>query len=235
MRDVVGLTLFTYDRLDYAKRTLAAAAKYLVSPWPIWCHIASDGDPDEYVVELLSLAHSLFGEDQVSLSTTARRGYGASYNASTMVTHSIADILLPLEDDWELQRPLDIGPMIETLQDGDIGCIRMGYIGYTQQLRGEFAYRHGHHYLKLDPDSPEPHVFSGGPRLETRSFEVNVGLWPEGLHAGETEFEVAHRREAREGIAWPIDLIAPRGDAFAHIGTRVVKDAPLAVLEGVMA
>ena len=74
-------------------------------------------------------------------------------------------------------------------------------------------------WLALDPDSPEPHVFAGHPRLELAEWERYVGPWPEGLAAGPTEFEVAHRREARMGVAWPIDLIKPTGDAFVHIGT----------------
>src|SRR3990167_1626144 len=171
--------LLTYDRFDYAERTLEALRENLQSPVPVHIHIADDGDPPDYRGNLVGVAAALFGSEAVSITNSERRGYGASYNLATMAAHTISDILLPLEDDWVLTRPLDIAPMIETLGDGDIRCIRMGYIGYTQTLRGEFAYRHGNHYLLFDSASEEPHVFAGGPRLETKEFEVAVGLWPE--------------------------------------------------------
>ncbi len=226
---MIIIMLLTFDRLDYAKKTLASAAKNLQVSESIWMHLADDGSSQEYRDELLDLAHSLWG-DNVSITNSDRGGYGASYNAATQIVHSISDLVLPLEDDWELIRPLNLDPIAKVLRDEIFGCVRMGYIGYTQELRSKFVWAEDYHWLALDPDSAEPHVFSGGPRLETVAWERTVGLWPEGEAAGVTEFEVAQRRVAREGVAWPIELIGVRGDAFVHIGTHVVKNAPLKML-----
>lgn len=217
--------LFTYDRLEIAKKTLHSLYN-LHSPEEIWLHIADDGSSQEYRDELFTVGHVLFS-DRVSISNSERGGYGASYNLATQATHLIADLLLPLEDDWELMRPLDLSPMVELLRRGEANCVRLGYVGWTQRLRSWFFGSGGYTWLQLDPDSEERHVFAGGPRLETRDFERSIGPWPEGEFAGWTEHIVAGKPESRQGVVWPADLIKPSGDAFVHIGSVPIKDAPL--------
>lgn len=218
----LAIVLLTYNRIDYAKTTLISTLANLKTSEELYVHIASDGDDEGYLSYLRQLAVRYVGEDHTTVSSVARLGYGASYNAATQVVHSLAGVefVLPLEDDWELRRTLDIEPCLQVLRDRVFGCIRMGYVGYTQQLRASFVSHVGHHWLALDPDSPEPHVFAGHPRLETVAWERSVGEWPEGLQPGQTEWEVAHRRAAREQVAWPISIIKPEGDAFVHIGAE---------------
>lgn len=158
--------------------------------------------------------------------TGGELGYGANYNRATMIVHEEAEVILPLEDDWELTREFDITRYADFLMRQDIiDCIRLGYIGYTQKLRSEFVYDEvmREHFLLFDPDSSEPHVWSGNPRLETRERQRRVGLWPEDLNPGATEFAVTVRDETRKKVAWPADLIFPRGDLFAHIGTVTAR------------
>lgn len=218
---MIGVVILTYDRLDYARRALLSLSNLKIpeSEGPLWCHIADDGSSQTYRDKLLKLARAEFG-DNVSITNSERGGYGASYNLATQIVHNVADLILPLEDDWELIRPLDLTPIVEVLRDGTFGCVRLGYVGYTQELVASFVAAHGYHWLALHADSSEPHVFAGGPRLETVHWERSVGPWPEGLTAGETEFVVAHKPEARIGVGWPVDLVKPAGDAFVHIGTN---------------
>lgn len=217
---MIAIVLLTYNRLDYARVTLTSTLENLKTSEELHVHIASDGDTKEYLGQLREIALEYVCESRVTMSNVSRMGYGASYNTATQVVHNLAgcEYVLPLEDDWELIRPLSIDPMISCLRDRIFGCIRMGYIGYTQQLRCSFVSHMGYHYLTLDPDSSEPHVFAGHPRLETVAWEKRVGPWPQGLQPGQTEWEVAHRREAREQVAWPIGQIGPDGDAFVHVG-----------------
>ena len=228
---MIGVILLTYDRMKYARTTLQSVARHLRSPEPVWLHVADDGSSQEYRDELLSLAHDLYG-DNVSVSNSERRGYGASYNAATQMVHHLADLVLPLEDDWELVRDLNVAPIAEVLRSGLFGCVRLGYVGFTQELRGKFVVGGSLMWLALDPLSPEPHVWTGGPRLETVEWEREVGPWPEDLAAGSTEFEVAHRPAARAGVAWPVDLVLPRGDAFVHIGSVQAGSLPEVALAG---
>ena len=224
----VTLVLFTYNRMMYAERTLTSALGFL--SWPantsLAVHIADDGSPEpDYINRLERLAGGYPHVKAVSSSNSQRGGYGASYNAAMRHVHQSADIVLALEDDWQCTRAFKMGPLIDALWESeDLGCIRLGYLGYTGELRGKFVYVSGYHYLVLDPTSAEPHVFAGHPRLEAVAWEREVGPWPEGENAGTTEFLVAHRAAARRRVAWPVDLVYPRGDLFAHIGTIPARE-----------
>lgn len=215
----VCILLLTYNRYDYAEKTLITALEHVkTKQHDLYVHIASDGDDDQYIEGLAQ--HVYASPYALTKSNSERGGYGANYNLATQTVHTYADYVLVLEDDWELKRDLDVDIFIGALRELEAGCMRLGYIGFTQPLRGEFASSHGRHWLRLDPSSPEPHVFAGHPRLETVTWQRSVGPWPEGLEPGQTEFSVAHIAEARYGVIWPIQEVKPYGDMFVHIGAR---------------
>lgn len=222
---MLAIVLLTYDRIDYAKLTLNSVLKNMVLPTneEIHVHIADDGSPEGYTQELIDLCVASPRVAHWTQSNSLHRGYGANYNLAMQTVHPLfrdgVGLVLPLEDDWELYRPLDMTSIIEALRHEWFGCVRMGYVGYTQPLRCRFVKFDDKHWLELDPDSEEPHVFAGHPRLETVAWERGVGPWPEGLNPGETEFTVAHWPAARQGVAWPLSLIDVSGNAFAHVGT----------------
>lgn len=222
--------LLTFDRAEYAVRTIKGLQKHLrySGIWTI--HVADDGSPEGYIREITDGANA---EDKAKGITTfyehtnaEQRGYGASYNLATQVIHNIAEIILPIEDDWELQKPLDLDPLVRILLEDDrVNCIRLGYIGYTQELRAKFIWSEetSQNLLLLDPTSPEHHVWAGHPRLETREYQRKVGGWPEGIDPGMTEFTVSHNAEARKGVVWPLELLTSAGNLFAHIGAQQAR------------
>lgn len=217
------LLLLTFDRFEYAERTLRSTLDRLHYSGPLSVHVADDGSPGDYRERLIEIAGGYAGVQGVSVSNSERRGYGANYNLALQVVHSFADVVLPLEDDWELQRPLDLDELVRVFAEADWpGCVRLGYLGFTQPLHGTVVSLAGRLYLHLTPESPEPHVWAGHPRLETRRYQRDVGPWTEGLDPGTTEFEVAHRPAARQGVLWPLDLCLPASQhgmsLFAHIG-----------------
>lgn len=215
----VAAVLLTYasgldsPRHIYAMRTMEALQKHLKYSGEIHYHIADDGSPKEHVEKLLV--------KDATTTCSNRNGYGASYNAATQLLHVTYDYLLMVEDDWELTRELDLDPLVQALDEG-IGCIRLGYLGWTQELRGKIIAKANQTFLLLDPSSEEPHVWSGHPRLETRIFQRYVGPWPENLDAGTTEFIVSKRQNSRENVVWPLDLGVRAGQIhgtlFEHIG-----------------
>lgn len=209
--------LLTYNRLDYAEATLRTTLDNIRFSGDLSVHIADDGTSDEYRQKLYDLAGGYTQVKGVSISNSERGGYGKNYNLAMQQVHLWADYILPLEDDWILVQRLDIDRFIPALDNVNIGCLRLGYLGFTQELRGKVYYKEFEHYLLIDPNTPEPHVFAGHPRLETKEWEKAVGPWPEGLRPGVTEFQVAHVRAARERVAWPMS-VRPSGDMFQHIG-----------------
>ena len=222
----VAIVLLTYEPgapepRGTAERTLRSTLDNIRYSGPLDVHIADDGSVEGHTAHLHALAGGYESVRNVGITNAERGGYGKSYNLAMQAVHASALILLPLEDDWELLRDLNLDPLVHALVDGfgGIECLRLGYIGFTQELRGSLFQTAAGIVLRFDDDSPEPHVFAGHPRLETRDFERRVGPWPEGLAAGKTEFEVSQRPEARLGVGFPLDVLHPRGDLFAHIGT----------------
>lgn len=227
----LSIVLLTYNRLDYAKQTISALMTNAIYPGgTVRLHIADDGSPDhdnyvaaiikkveEYSVYLDELGIKL---DEITVTNAERGGYGKNYNLACQVVHDLSDFIMPLEDDWVLRytadTPLDLSVVTAALADPRIGCVRLGYLGYTQRLYGEVIDSGGRNWLLLDSDSPEPHVFAGHPRVETVAWQRQLGAWPEGIAPGATEWEVAHRPEARTGVVWPMELGHP---LFEHIGT----------------
>src|SRR5574341_341094 len=226
----LGIILFTYDRPDYAETTLRSTLANLSFDGEVHVHIADDGSPPGQIERLGEAAvreadGRPYRLTAVTATNAERRGYGASYNLATQVVHDLVEYVLALEDDWELRHVLEVGSLIRAVEEsgGEIACIRLGYVGWPQELRRRFVYSASQQFLLLDPESPERHVFAGHPRLETVAFERAVGPWPEGLNAGATEFEVAGRPAARQGVAWPLDLRitasqSAGGSAYCHIG-----------------
>lgn len=218
----VCVILLTYEPGDRktAEPTLRSFIEHVEYSGAIDVHIADDGSLDGHVAMLREIAGSSEKVRNVGSTNAHRGGYGRSYNIATHEAHAAA-ILLPLEDDWTLTGPLNLDALVRTLLEAPsaIECIRLGYLGFTQGVVGTLAYTPAGMMFVFDPESAERHVFSGHPRLETRDYERRVGLWPEGRPAGETEFEVAGRPASRIGVAWPMDLIPPRGQLFAHTGS----------------
>ena len=230
------LVIFTYEPegepRNTAARTLTAFLDLARYSGQMNVHIADDGSPDGHREALRKIAGGYEHVGTVGVTNTEQHGYGASYNRATQSVHKANEIIVPLEDDWELQRALDLDPLVATLltpeyvlgghkMDGRIECIRLGYLGFTQPLSGSLVHTEAGVMLMLDPDSTEPHVFAGHARIETRDFERRVGAWPVDTPAGRTEMTVAHRREAREGVAWPLDLTTAASSGaslFHHIG-----------------
>lgn len=208
-------------RVLYARRTLKAALANLRYSGPLRIHIADDSSYSGHIPDLWGAVKGDPRTSHWSSSHVEHLGYGGSYNHATQIVHQLADVVLPLEDDWELTSPLDIDPYVDALLSGPMGCIRMGYLGHTNPLRGEVVHVAGQDYLLFDPESPETHVWAGHPRLETVAWQRRVGPWPERIGAGETEFEVANRPEARVGVAWPIGLPT---HLWAHIGTAQARE-----------
>jgi hypothetical protein len=228
MRITIGMLTYApsiaHPRAEYARTTLESTLKF-IDPGDntLQVHIADDGSDPQHI-EILKGIASQYGYE-ATVTNAERGGYGKSYNLMCQAVHSNSDLVLPLEDDWELTRPLKLEYLAKALDENpDIRSIRLGYLGITQPLVGTVAFRSGMTYLLLDPNSPEPHVFCGHPRLETVEYQRDIGAWPEGLRAGETEWEVTHRWPARTGVAWPLDIGLPAsqdwGSIYAHIGSE---------------
>lgn len=239
----VGVLLLTYEdgERQTAHATLEAVIGRLKYSGPLHLHISDDGSREGHVASLVEMTGKEYLNNdgsryvpfnrQVTTSNAERRGYGHSYNLGTQALHERVEMVLVLEDDWVLSHTLDLDPLVETLAlelrpratARQIGAIRLGYLGFTQPLAGEVMHTPAGPMLYLDPTSAEPHVAAGHPRLETVAYQRSVGPWSVGMAPGATEVDWCTRYNARQGVAWPLDLgpASMRDDSlFVHTGAH---------------
>ncbi len=204
--------IVTYRRLPLALQTIRSV-KDMVDYSNIGFHIADDGSGEEYVTALreeIGDAHHVTGTD------SARAGVGRNMNMGIEAALQRADLWLHLEDDWALQKPLELEPCVRLLQEDDtVGMVRLGRMsgGVTGETMGgadRLWWR-----LKRNSDT---YVFSGNAALRHRRFHAAYGPYREGLMPGQTELTYCATFNKKNGpdIAWPAWLSTQ--DAFLHIG-----------------
>lgn len=57
---------------------------------------------------------------------TGGKGLGASMNLGISAALGVSDVFLRTEDDWVLQRKLDVGPWVDFMRKDSVGAVRMG-------------------------------------------------------------------------------------------------------------
>ncbi len=218
----VGIILLTYERTDYAVKTVHSIHDNLHYCGSMGWYLADDGSSSQHygtVRENIVNYNELWGEHQ-----TERRGYGYSANKAWQQLRDEwqSPITLWLEDDWILERPLDITPYVKMLVENhnNVGMVRLGHMPVDLELRS--CGHDGHMYLNVSKG--QQYTYSGNPHLKHLSFLEHYGILPEGKNPGETEIEYDYKVRSQEGpgIWWPLEI----GDRpyFAHIGTEQSYD-----------
>lgn len=218
----IAIIITTYDKGDGVRtpllcRTVQHLLKNLQYPNLLWI-IADDGSPD--ITHLGSVTKLLADCDHVMLDA-GRAGVGVSKNkALNYAWNAGCTLVLMLEDDWELARPLDLYPFIKLLENDTIGMVRMGYLG--GELEANYEAWEGISFWRLKRGSGV-YVYSGQVSLRHKRFYDNCGYHPEGVSPGEEELEFCKRYNACEGapdIVWPAKFACEFNQgAFVNIGT----------------
>lgn len=117
------ICLFTKDRTRIACLTIDRLKENLSAPgyYPAMI-ICDDGSKKGHVHELAEHA----GNWLYQTIDVNGRGLGASMNAGLQQAFQLSDVVLRMEDDWILERPLNIGPWVDLMKEDSIGAIRMG-------------------------------------------------------------------------------------------------------------
>ena len=117
------ICFFTHKRTKLARYVIRSLKDNLSAdgyvPAFILCH---DGSCKEHVDALRDEA----GDWLYAVTDSERRGLGASMNLGIEKALSISDVFLRMEDDWILQRPLEVGPWADFMKKDSVGVIRMG-------------------------------------------------------------------------------------------------------------
>lgn len=215
----ICVLLLTYLRTDLALRTVRSFAEKVDYPKQlIGFYIADDGSPYKHVQALM---------DEIVNGGMAVYGYhnekaapgtpfvGRGWNQGLVRAHSFSNIVLQLEDDWELKDPLDLRPYVRLLLEReDVGMVRLS--GIPVGLETRVVGHNGAHYL--DCLKTAKMAYSGNPHLRHARFTNAYGMYRIDLTPGDLELNYDEMFRYREGPAiWrPADL--PAYGIFGHIG-----------------
>ena len=213
----VAICFLTYKRTEYAIRSLRSVIKRLKYPNLGW-YIASDGGPDEHykaVMEVLTnIGVPVFGTHH------ERLGPGASWNKAIDESLKQCDLILWVENDWELSKELDITPYVRLLMEKEnVGMVRLGYMAVG--LDCHTVGHDGIHYLRIEKSTQ--YQYSGNPSLRHRRYFDAYPRYPTDKNPGECE--IWHDQDVRKmqdspEILWPINLPGCGWSCFSHIGTE---------------
>lgn len=219
----VTVMVCTYDRPKEIRRTLESLFNNLRYPADkIRWHIADDGtDVGEYeymldvpyIHDIIDWASRKYGRYITSATRTPRKGWGA--NVNTALKAITTDYVYFTEDDYLLQRPLDLRAYVALIDVvPTIGMVRFGLAGHD----GLGCYLHEADVSGWLPDfcenaaNPNPgkmnyweiersvsaggvafYKYSNRPHLKHRRFHDTYGFYPEDRPLALTEEGMNHQ------------------------------------------
>ena len=220
MPERVAVLLTTYNRTELALRTIRGILDYF--QYPDWFFLmGDDGSEDGHLSRLVDAC----GEHFLDAYNSGHRGVGHNSNWGLRRAKELgAEIVLLLEDDWELRAPFDAIPHVNLLTNhSDIGMIRLGYLSYGP--RGEIITREGKLWLKFRPYPEYQFTYAGHAHLLHSRFHDTIGYFSEGLAPGANELDFCgkvNRHPDAPAIVWCLDY--GTWGPFAHIGSQSLAD-----------
>lgn len=223
----LAILLLTYKRTDLSIRTIESTVKNLQYPKELisW-YVCDDGSPKK---EFNQVIDCLKDNGQQILGSHNRRirnegqedtfFAGKSYNLGLGICHQNTDFVLVLENDWELERELDLIPYVKLLQEReDVGAVsfRILSVGADVHTVGHA----GRVYLKYLRTTQ--YAFSGNPYIRHARFTKYYGWFTEDCNPGNMElqqddkYRLATAEDAPQ-IWRPVDISVWGG--WAHIGS----------------
>lgn len=221
----LSILLFTYKRLNLSIRTIESTAKNLLYPKDlISIYVCDDGSPVEEHETVLSciqnLGYSLVGHHNRRIRDKGQEETfyaGKSYNLGLGICHQKTDFVLPLENDWELDEPLDLVPYVKLLQEReDVGAVSFRILSTGADVH-TVGYD-GKMYLKYLRTTQ--YAFSGNPYIRHARFTKYYGWYAEDRNPGLMELQQDDMYRLAVGDA--PDIFRPADisvwGAWKHIG-----------------
>lgn len=232
----LSILLLTYKRTDLSIRTIESTFKNLgYPPDLVSVYVCDDGSPKEdherVLTHLRGLGANILGHHNKRIRNEGQEESffaGKSYNLGLGICHQNTDFVLVLENDWELERELDLIPYVKLLQEReDVGAVSFRILSV-----GADVHTVGHAdrvYLKYLRTTQ--YAFSGNPYIRHARFTKHYGWFAEDCNPGNMELQQDDQyrykedergkfipREESDGphIWRPVDISVWGG--WAHIG-----------------
>jgi hypothetical protein len=222
----LAILLLTYKRTDMAIRTIQSTVENLKYPKELigW-YVADDGSHAEHfsaVMEELEIGMDakIIGYHSQRIRTAGQENThhaGPGWNKGLGICHQYSDYVLVLEDDWELDEPLDLEHYIRVMEETEIGLmsfriLSVGADVHTVGHRGEIFLRY---------DKTTQCAYSGNPHVRHARFTKAYGWYVDDKNPGEIELKMDDSyRLATEGpeIWRPVGI--NQWGSWKHIGSE---------------
>lgn len=224
----LSILLLTYRRLNLSLRTIESTCQNLGYPKELisW-YVCDDGSPREEHETVLSyiqnFGQTILGEHNRRIRDKGKEDTffaGKSYNLGLGLCHQKSDFVLVLENDWELDEPLDLVPHIKLLQDReDVGAVTFRILSTGADVH-TVGYN-GNMYLKYLRSTQ--YAFSGNPYIRHARFTTEYGWFAEDRNPGNMELhqdDMYRYRDAGEG------KFIPRNDSD---GPQIWRPADISI------
>lgn len=221
----LSIALVTYQRTKEAVETVKSTLLNLKYP-PELCswYVGDDGSPKKHMDSIMREldGHKILGYHNDRLRhAKAEHTYncGMGWNRALGICHQNSDFVLWLEDDWNLEEPLDLVPFVRLLQERE----DVGVVTFRVLSTGCDVYTVGHngiHYLQYQKTTQ--YAYSGNPYLRHARFTKHYGWFCEECNPGEIELKCddVYRLDNASGPwIWRPAAISPWG-SWGHIGTE---------------
>ena len=229
------ILLLTYRRLSLSLRTIESTVRNLGYPKElISYYVCDDGSPEEEHAEVLKcltdLNQNILGEHNKRVRAEGQEDTfyaGKSYNLGLGLCHQKSDFVLILENDWELEKPLDLVPHIRLLQEEEVVWNNqekdvVGAVSFRILSAGADVHTigwNGTMYLKYLRTTQ--YAFSGNPYIRHARFTKRYGWFAEDRNPGNMEthqddqYRLATEKDAPV-ICRPADISI--WGSWSHIG-----------------
>lgn len=226
----LAIGLVTYRRTEEALRTIKSTCDNLDYPKELrsW-YIGDDGSSPDHLGAIVGVLsdreENIIGYHNVRLRHEGQEdshNAGLGWNKTLGLCHQKSDFVLWLEDDWELEKPLELIPYVRLLEEReDVGIVsfRILSVGADVHTVGHTVEGYGGQvYLKYLRTTQ--YAFSGNPYLRHARYTKHYGWFAEDRNPGLMELHQDDQYRLAVGDApqiWrPVDISS--WGAWSHIG-----------------
>jgi hypothetical protein len=218
---LLAICLVTYNRTNEALRTILSTCQNLGYPREkMGWYLADDGSTSQHHKALLDAIADqnvhLIGEHNDRFRKDDTNNCGKGWNKGLGLCYQFSDFVLFLEDDWVLEKPLDITPYIKLLQEvQEVGAVSFRILStgadvHTVGYGGEVFLK----YLRTTQ-----YAYSGNPMIRHARYTSFYGWFAEDRNPGLIELHQDDQYRLRNGPEiWRPTSISQWG-GWSHIGT----------------
>lgn len=190
-KDSVSVVIFTHNRTNVAKETIKSLFKNLKYSGDINWVLSDDRSDKKHIAELTDLFNLNRVAFDLVQTTSTRFGLGASMNIGLQKAFEYSDVVLRVEDDWLLQKKLDLDRFVKTLRENKTVCgIRIGMVGGGVNRNNTFNDKN---YVVLTGPSDKSWLFVNQVAIVHKRIHDSLGWYEENVSADKSEEEFRTR------------------------------------------